>query len=387
MVISGAGPAGARAASLCARQGLRALLLEREAVPREKCCAGGLLDRASGLLGEPLPDRVIEQEITSVGLIHRDFRTDFELPTRAAVTVRRSVFDAYLVERAERSGAEMWTSSSISKVRESTEGLEIVIGGRSIRSRALIVAEGAISRTASALFGPYPGRNQGIGIAMTCTLPRDPGGRMEYYLMGTPIERFPFRFKFPLNGWMFATKGGANIGVTGKDLGGAVYRDALDALQKEVERKYGEASETRISAHPIPMVPRRKLATRRCVLIGDAAGFASPLSGEGMTNAFRSAAHAAEAVSGLIHDDRPLSSYRRMVATDILPVLRASRTISPQAQWLMGIVDTSMLMRKMSGDAELVSICLDISKGERSWEALLGVIARRFPYLFFSSLT
>jgi flavin-dependent dehydrogenase len=210
---------------------------------------------------------------------------------------------------------------------------------------------------------------------------------MEYYLMGTPIERFPFRFKFPLNGWMFATKGGANIGVTGKDLGGAVYRDALDALQKEVERKYGEASETRISAHPIPMVPRRKLATRRCVLIGDAAGFASPLSGEGMTNAFRSAAHAAEAVSGLIHDDRPLSSYRRMVATDILPVLRASRTISPQAQWLMGIVDTSVLMRKMSGDAELVSICLDISKGERSWEALLGVIARRFPYLFFSSLT
>lgn len=210
---------------------------------------------------------------------------------------------------------------------------------------------------------------------------------MEYYLMGTPIERYPFRFKFPLNGWMFATRGGANIGVTGKDLGGAVYREALDALRKEVEGRYGEASGTHVSAHPIPMVPRRKLATRRCVLIGDAAGFASPLSGEGMTNAFRSAAHAAEAVGGLINDARSLCSYRRMVATDVLPVLRASRAISPQAQWLMGIVDTPALMRKMSDDAELVSTCLDISKGEKGWESLLSVIARRFPYLFFSSLT
>jgi flavin-dependent dehydrogenase len=120
--------------------------------------------------------------------------------------------------------------------------------------------------------------------------------------------------------------------------------------------------------------------------VGDAAGFASPLSGEGMTNAFRSATHAAEAVTGMIAGSRSLASYRRGVATDVLPVIRASRTISPKAQWLMGVVNTPVLMKKMQNDPELVSICLGISKGERSWEALLRLIARKFPYLFFSSL-
>lgn len=387
MVISGAGPAGARAACLCARSGLRTLLLEREAVPREKCCAGGVLERAAGLLDEPLPGRVIEQEITSVGLIHRDFRADFELPTRAAVTVRRSAFDAYLVERAEHAGAELWSPCSISRVAERPDGMEMVAGGRGLWSKALIVAEGATSRTASALFGPYPGRCQGIGVSMACRLERDPGGRMEFHFMGTPIERYPLTFKFPLNGWMFATRGGANIGVAGKDLGGADYRTALDGLRAKIEDRYGEASEVRLSAHPIPMMPRRRLNTRRCVLIGDAAGFASPLSGEGMTNAFRSAAHAAKAVHGLALGSRSLSAYRRGVASDVLPIIRASRIISPQAQWLMGVVDTPALVKKMEEDPELVSTCLGISKGERRWESLLRLIVRKFPYLFFSSLT
>lgn len=387
MVVSGAGPAGARAACLCARAGLRTLLLEREPIPRDKCCAGGVLERAAGLLDEPLPDRVIEQEITSVGIMHRDFRVDFELPSRAAVTVRRSAFDAYLAERAQQSGAELWSHRSISKVAERDDRVEMTVGGSVVTSKALIVAEGATSRTASALFGPYPGKDQGIGIAMTCTLPQDPGGRMEFHFMGTPIERYPFRFQFPLNGWMFATRGGANIGVAAKDLGGAECRAALDGLRRSIEKRYGEANDVRTSAHPIPMVPRRRLHTRRCVLVGDAAGLASPLSGEGMTNAFRSAAHAAEAVRGLVAGKGSLASYRRMVASDVLPVIRASRVISPKAQWLMGVVNTPVLVRKMQEDTELVSTCLGISKGEQSWEALLRLIVRRFPYLFFSSLT
>ncbi|MDW5561620.1 MAG: hypothetical protein SA339_00210 [Methanomassiliicoccus sp.] len=386
-MVSGAGPAGARSACLCARAGLRTLLLEREPIPREKCCAGGLLERAAGLLDGPLPEAVIEQEITSVGIIHRDFRAEFGLPRRAAVTVRRSAFDAFLVSEAEKAGAELWCPAAITRVGERDEGVEMTVDGREVFSKALIVAEGATSRTASALFGPYPGRDQGIGIALTCKLGRDPGGRMEYHLMGTPIERYPFRFKFPLNGWMFATKGGANIGVTGMGLQGAIYHSELDGLRSNVEARYGEASEVRVSAHPIPMVPRRRVHTKRCLVVGDAAGFASPLSGEGMTNAFLSARHAAEAVQGMILGSHPLSSYRRGLASDVLPVMRASRVISPQAQWLMGVVNTPVLMRKMQDDPQLVATCLEISNGERSWESLLRLIVRRFPYLFFSSLT
>jgi flavin-dependent dehydrogenase len=330
---------------------------------------------------------LIEQEITTVSIVHPNFRENFQLPSRAAVTVRRSAFDAYLVRLAGTAGAEVWDSASISKVGERDDGVHLTVDGRAVETKILIIAEGATSRTASALFGPYPGDHQGIGVAMTCRLDRDPGGRMEFHLLGTPIERFPFRFQYPLNGWLFATRNGANIGVTGKDLGGEVYRKALEDLRRNVEERYGPAIETRTSAHPIPMTPRPRLNTRRCMLIGDAAGLASPMSGEGMTNAFKSAALAARAAWGFIENGTPLTSYRRGVAADILPILRASRALSPPVQWLIGVVNTPVLMSKMHADPEIVSTCFRISRGEEQWSNLLGLIVRRFPYLFFSSLS
>jgi len=82
-----------------------------------------------------------------------------------------------------------------------------------------------------------------------------------------------------------------------------------------------------------------------------------------------------------------LKRYQRDVQAESLPILRASRFISPAAQWLIGVVDTPTLVKKMHGDPELVSTSLRISRGEEGWESLLRLVARRFPYLFFSSLT
>ncbi len=387
VVITGAGPAGARSACLCARAGLRTLLVERDILPRDKCCAGGLLERAAALLDDPIPETVIEREINTVSIVHSTFREEFELPHRAAVTVRRSAFDAYLVDMAVKAGAELWAPSRISRVRESTDGVELTIDGRAVNTKALIIAEGATSRTASSLFGPYHGRDQGIGMAMTCQLQRDPGGHMEFHFLGTPIDRFPITFKFPLNGWMFATRGGANIGVAGKELSAVTYRKGMEHMRTVVEERYGSISDAHISAHPIPMRMRHRLHTRRCLLVGDAAGLTSPMSGEGMTNALKSAYLASRAVEDMVEGTGSLKSYRSNVKAEILPILRASRFISPTAQWLIGVVDTPVLMRKMHGDPELVSTSLRISRGEERWESLLRLVARRFPYLFFSSLT
>ena len=387
VVITGAGPAGARSASLCARAGLRTLLVERDTLPRDKCCAGGLLERAAALLNDPIPEYVIEKEINTVSIVHSSFREEFVLPNRAAVTVRRSAFDAYLVDMAVKAGAELWTPSRISRVREGTDGVELVIDGRVVKTKALIIAEGATSRTASSLFGPYPGRDQGIGMAMTCRLEHDPGGHMEFHFLGTPLSRFPYTFRFPLNGWMFSTRDGANIGVAGKDMSAASYRAGIEHMRKDVEEHYGQLFDAHVSAHPIPMRMRHRLHTRRCLLVGDAAGLTSPMSGEGMTNALKSASLASRAVEALVNGTGSLRSYQSNVHADILPILRASRFTSPTAQWLIGVVDTPTLMRKMHGDPELVSTSLRISRGEEEWESLLRLVARRFPYLFFSSLT
>jgi choline dehydrogenase-like flavoprotein len=63
IIVSGAGPAGSYSAYLCAKSGLRTLLLERSILPRKKCCAGGVLERAVRLLDLDLHANVIEREL------------------------------------------------------------------------------------------------------------------------------------------------------------------------------------------------------------------------------------------------------------------------------------------------------------------------------------
>jgi flavin-dependent dehydrogenase len=58
--------------------------------------------------------------------------------------------------------------------------------------------------------------------------------------------------------------------------------------------------------------PRRLHGARFC-LIGDAAGLARDMSGEGIGPAIRSGRLAAEAVAGLIRLGTPLDGYRRQI--------------------------------------------------------------------------
>ena len=48
--MSGAGPAGATLAYELAKEGIGALVLEKEKLPRYKCCAGGVTGKAAKLL-------------------------------------------------------------------------------------------------------------------------------------------------------------------------------------------------------------------------------------------------------------------------------------------------------------------------------------------------
>jgi flavin-dependent dehydrogenase len=94
--------------------------------------------------------------------------------------------------------------------------------------------------------------------------------------------------------------------------------DLRQALKGEMDRLGIGLAGVAVHGHPLPswplswVRPQEPLATRRCLLVGDAAGLVDPLLGEGIRYAIASGRLAAEAIA---RDD--LSAYDRSIGRDI----------------------------------------------------------------------
>ena len=69
VLVSGAGPSGSYASYLLAKSGYKVGLIEREQLPRSKCCAGGVMQRALGMLDFPVPDYIVERRVTGASVV------------------------------------------------------------------------------------------------------------------------------------------------------------------------------------------------------------------------------------------------------------------------------------------------------------------------------
>jgi len=390
VIISGAGPAGTMAAFDCARLGLDTLLLEKGPIPRKKCCAGGLLDRAMGTLPFELPPSVVEREIMGFSVVIGDYRKDFDFGMRAGVVLRREAFDSYLAHQAEEAGAHVLQHTRTRGVEEQSDRIVLKTSERELESRLLIVAEGATGSSGGKILGQYPRGTLAMGRAANLLTRHDPGDRIEIHLIDTPTQRMSFRPDFPLNGWMFPHSRGANVGVVGKGIRKERLESALSQIIRSVEERCGPIEEADdLKVHPLPFAPRRRLHGARSMLVGDAAGLVNPITGEGMGYALASGRFAALTAKEAIIDRRGaghLAAYDARCAQTIVRDIKAAGLLSPYLHRLVGVVDTRHFFDNFHDDEALVTTCLRIARGEDDWRRLLARTIPRFPRLFLSSL-
>ncbi len=155
VIVVGAGPAGAEAARVADRGGLRTLLAEEHAtVGIPSHCTGKLSRHAFA-----------EFEIPQTLAINAVSAAVFHSPGGVAVRVRRDTVDSYVVDRvtfdrwlaarAAAAGAEMMTHTRITAARRNGRGIVVsgVHDGRPIEAscRLLIDAEGAAPRLPGSL--------------------------------------------------------------------------------------------------------------------------------------------------------------------------------------------------------------------------------------------
>jgi flavin-dependent dehydrogenase len=153
-VVIGAGPAGLRAAQVLAGAGREVVVLEKKAEVGPKTCAGGLTHRAV-------------RELKALGMApgaglslqaHGSFAGEgvwpLESPRAEVRTLSRRRLGALQAEWARAAGAEIRTGVAASEFDFAAHTL--AAGGRRVRYRSLIAADGSTSGVRRALGLPSP---------------------------------------------------------------------------------------------------------------------------------------------------------------------------------------------------------------------------------------
>jgi geranylgeranyl reductase family protein len=307
-IVAGAGAGGAAAAYYLRQAGLKTLVVEKAHLPRYKAC-GGAIPRAALECFPFAFDGVIEAEPTEAQFFFgRLAPVAFPLPQRPVVMVMRQRFDAFLLAR---SGAEVLDGVALTGITEVAGRVEVQVADRTLTARYLVGADGATSQVARCL-GLRPARQ--LGGTLEAEVPVEGNGGLE--------ERYGRRALFLLGvipwgyAWVFPKGEHLSVGVGRFRPGRSNLRAAL---QREMGRLGIPLDRARVHGHPLPCYHPRPwpfwraqwqtgLATRRCLLVGDAAGLVDPFLGEGIRHALSSGQIAAAAIAA---DD--LSGYEQAV--------------------------------------------------------------------------
>ena len=321
VIIAGAGPAGSTCARICAKAGLRVLLLERETFPRPKPCGGVLSKRALSQLGLSLPSDLIERECFGIRVHSGKHTVDVRKAFRIAVMVDREKFDHYLAQQAVDAGAILHEGEMVQEVTSHRDRVEAVTDKGRYEARCLVGADGAnsvVGRTIRPMFGrdeiaaALVGRSTAEDLDIDARL----DGLLDLYF---GVTRTGY-------GWVVPHKGYYTVGVLGQasefDAPLKVFSEFTAARGMAVDRPHG---------HTIPWGGfSRAVVGKRVLLAGDAAGFADPFHGEGMASAILSGKLAGQAiVDGIGGKKDPLTWYTaecdRLIVREMRIALQLAR--------------------------------------------------------------
>jgi geranylgeranyl reductase family protein len=316
VIVVGGGPGGSTAAWRLALAGLRPLVLDAAVFPRVKICAGWVTPEALGDL-EIEPDKypLTIQPFDACVLEFAGARhqTGWRRPTSYGI-IRRE-FDHYLLERAAAAGADVRWGIRVIGVTEAPDRARVEPDRGLFEAPVVIGAGGHRCPVARAL-GEISEREEVVVAQESETRLRPEWvERLEPFLRAPELYVEPDLRGY---GWYFPKRDFLNIGVgctRGADGSLPRRRDALVATLRASGRLPVDLAIEPFRGHAYVVrrqAPRRLHGARFC-LIGDAAGLARDMSGEGIGPAIRSGRLAAEAVTALLRRGVPLDGYGRAI--------------------------------------------------------------------------
>ncbi len=371
IAIIGGGPAGSSAAALLSHGSHKVTLLD-EKLAWEKPCGGGITDKALARY-EYLSDLGAQRNwVDRCELVSPSGRrVTFHLGRPVAIFSRR-VLNGFLLERAERAGAEI-RKQRVVGIEGQPGNWRLRTQGEEIPAEFIVLATGA--------------RNPFRAQFSKAFSAEDLMATAGYFIPGS-TGCMQIRFLSGLHGyiWIFPRPDHFSAGICGK-----MGHKSTAELRRLLERNLAEAgldlSGGIFYSH---LLPSLRVATLRhapvCgdgwAAIGDAAGFADPITGEGLYYALRSAELLSEAIIG----GEP-ASYRTRLKKDFLPELEMAARIADRfftGSW-MGEAVTERMVQFTANSPKFQQLMCDMFAGSQGYLTLRQRLYRSLPRMIAES--
>ncbi len=364
--ILGAGPGGATAALFLAKAGIPCVLVDKATFPRDKVCGDALSGKVVSVLKKLDPDlykrlagspiRVnswgIKFVAPNLNSLRIPFKANFDTNSDpVGMIAKRMDFDSFLIDEVRKTKLiRLIEGVEISTFNRVGEGwlLTSKDGNVQINSKLVIAGDGAQSQFLRKVVG------SAIDPKSHC------GGLRAYYkgVTGMDPDNFIeliFLKKFlPGYLWIFPLPGGAaNVGVAMRtdmiSKGKINLKERMNlaiTTDPELKQRFKNAVlQGPVRGFGLPLGTRKqKVSGAGYMLIGDAASFIDPFSGEGIGNAMKSGMVAAEVASDCIKQQdfssKKLESYDQIIYSKIWGELHLSHRMQKFAAypWLFNFV-------------------------------------------------
>ncbi|MHA2380173.1 MAG: geranylgeranyl reductase family protein [Candidatus Thorarchaeota archaeon] len=382
LVIVGGGPAGATCARRAALNGLDVLLIEKEVHPRQKLCGGALTQRVAELVDFSI-EHVVQTDFCG-GRIYSQSGEYLEgkLDNYTGYLVDRTDFDHCLLQQARKAGAQVIENTEVVAVEQTRSGIRVLTLGDSYKAHLLVGADGVNGVVAREAGLRNRWSSDSVALCIAADIPMEPDEIARTMSM-TDTESLGIDLHFGIidigYGWCFPKKEKLNVGIGCRMDKAGKLRDRWNPFLKRVERLKGFSLRvSQRSAFRVPFGGRMKRHfARRTMLVGDAAGFVSPVTGEGIYYAMLSGLLAADVASEAAEMKMPyhLVSYENRLKEAILRELSIAASLS--GLLFKSRENVELVFRIAKEDFIMKQYILDFIGGVRSYSQIRRDMAKR----------
>jgi menaquinone-9 beta-reductase len=335
VLIVGAGPSGSTAATALAHFGYSIVIIDKAVFPRHKTCASWInalaFSRFPHLQAEL--DNLVDCPFYGIRFYDQSMSRHGTYNERkpSGYLTLRSKFDHGLAKVAEDAGAALHQGVRAVRIDEDKTGVQVQLSnGRTLNARFLLGADGSNSQIARWSGLRKSWRHDQYVLCANEDIPYSSQAIERFY-----SSRFPLFVSLRYNGldgygWVFPKRDYICVGIGGRVGPGADIRTIMRTfLDRARDVKLVPAdltiSDPDYALDPAGAVHKMATLTKgRTILIGDAAGFVSGSTGEGIYPGMVSGAIAAHVVHvALKRGSSDVSSFNDRWRQELGSYLRA----------------------------------------------------------------